>query len=185
MVFLCEGQSARGSITNCRECLRTATKQPGRLHAQGPAAQRVEPQARARHRGPHRRLALRQGHPRHRRRRGRPAYPQPAHHVFLQVLRALVDDGHLHVIETPLFRVRNKQDTIYCYSEAERDAAAAKPGGKPEITRFKRLGVKSPRASSSNSSAGKCARARWNPRRGLTAGKSSPSTRAGTWPGQK
>jgi len=49
------------------------------------------------------------------------------------------------VLETPLFRVRNKQETIYCYSEAERDAAATKLGGKPEITRFKGLGEISPK----------------------------------------
>ena len=55
-------------------------------------------------------------------------------------------DGHFYVLETPLFRVRNgksgshQQETIYCYSEAERGAASAKLGGKPEITRFKGLG---------------------------------------------
>jgi len=48
------------------------------------------------------------------------------------------------VLETPLFRVRNKEQTIYCYSEAERDAAAAKLGKNPEITRFKGLGEISP-----------------------------------------
>jgi DNA gyrase/topoisomerase IV subunit B len=48
-------------------------------------------------------------------------------------------------LETPLFRVRNKQETIYCYSEAERDAASVKLGGKPEITRFKGLGEISPK----------------------------------------
>jgi DNA gyrase/topoisomerase IV subunit B len=48
------------------------------------------------------------------------------------------------VLETPLFRVRNKQETIYCYSEAERDAAAAKLGRSAEITRFKGLGEISP-----------------------------------------
>src|SRR3954468_13309279 len=63
---------------------------------------------------------------------------------FFRFFDQLVHDGHLYVLETPLFRVRNKQETIYCYSEAERDAASAKLGGKPEITRFKGLGEISP-----------------------------------------
>src|SRR4051812_28471916 len=63
---------------------------------------------------------------------------------FYKFFEQLVHDGHLYVLETPLFRVRNKQETIYCYSEAERDAASTKLGGKPEITRFKGLGEISP-----------------------------------------
>src|SRR5687768_12039031 len=63
---------------------------------------------------------------------------------FYKFFDQLVHDGHLYVLETPLFRVRNKKETIYCYSEAERDAASAKLGGKPEITRFKGLGEISP-----------------------------------------
>src|SRR5215204_7663334 len=63
---------------------------------------------------------------------------------FFRFFEQVVHDGHLFVLETPLFRVRNKQETIYCYSEAERDAASAKLGGKPEITRFKGLGEISP-----------------------------------------
>src|SRR5215212_1664713 len=63
---------------------------------------------------------------------------------FYKFFEQVVHDGHLYVLETPLFRVRNKQETIYCYSEAERDAASAKLGGKPEITRFKGLGEISP-----------------------------------------
>ena len=63
---------------------------------------------------------------------------------FFRFFDSLVHDGHLFVLETPLFRVRNKEETIYCYSEAERDAASAKLGGKPEITRFKGLGEISP-----------------------------------------
>lgn len=63
---------------------------------------------------------------------------------FFKFFEPLVHDGHLYVLETPLFRVRNKQETIYCYSQAERDAASAKLGGKPEITRFKGLGEISP-----------------------------------------
>jgi topoisomerase-4 subunit B len=50
----------------------------------------------------------------------------------------------LFVLETPLFRVRNKKETIYCYSEEEKQAAIDKLGNKPEITRFKGLGEISP-----------------------------------------
>lgn len=63
---------------------------------------------------------------------------------FLQFFPDLVKSGHLYILETPLFRVRNKNETIYCYSEEERRAAVAKLGGKPEITRFKGLGEISP-----------------------------------------
>jgi topoisomerase IV subunit B len=64
---------------------------------------------------------------------------------FFKFFEQVVHDGHLFVLETPLFRVRNKQETIYCYSEAERDAASAKLGKSCEITRFKGLGEISPR----------------------------------------
>jgi topoisomerase-4 subunit B len=63
---------------------------------------------------------------------------------FLQFFPDLVKNGHLYILETPLFRVRNKKETIYCYSEDERIAAMAKLGVKPEITRFKGLGEISP-----------------------------------------
>jgi topoisomerase-4 subunit B len=63
---------------------------------------------------------------------------------FLQFFPDLVKHNHVHVLETPLFRVRNKQETIYCYSEEERIAAVKKLGSKPEITRFKGLGEISP-----------------------------------------
>jgi topoisomerase IV subunit B len=63
---------------------------------------------------------------------------------FYKFFEQLVHDGHLFVLETPLFRVRNKEKTIYCYSEAERDAAAAQLGRNPEITRFKGLGEINP-----------------------------------------
>jgi topoisomerase-4 subunit B len=63
---------------------------------------------------------------------------------FLQFFPDLVKNGHVHVLETPLFRVRNKQETIYCYDENEKQAAIKKLGGKPEITRFKGLGEISP-----------------------------------------
>ncbi|MGG7661329.1 DNA topoisomerase IV subunit B [Dyadobacter sp. BHUBP1] len=63
---------------------------------------------------------------------------------FLQFFPDLVRNGHLFVLETPLFRVRNKKETIYCYSEEEKQAAIEKLGSKPEITRFKGLGEISP-----------------------------------------
>ena len=63
---------------------------------------------------------------------------------FMKFFEQVVHDGHLYVLETPLFRVRNKHETIYCYSEAERDTASAKLGKSCEITRFKGLGEISP-----------------------------------------
>ncbi len=63
---------------------------------------------------------------------------------FLQFFPDLVKRGHVYILETPLFRVRNKQETIYCYDDVERQAAVIKLGGKPEITRFKGLGEISP-----------------------------------------
>nr|HPM31809.1 DNA topoisomerase IV subunit B [Chryseolinea sp.] len=63
---------------------------------------------------------------------------------FLQFFPDLVKAGHVFILDTPLFRVRNKKETIYCYSDEERLAAIAKIGAKPEITRFKGLGEISP-----------------------------------------
>ena len=63
---------------------------------------------------------------------------------FLQFFPDLVKNGHVYILETPLFRVRNKKDTLYCYSEKEKNAAINNLGGKPEITRFKGLGEISP-----------------------------------------
>lgn len=63
---------------------------------------------------------------------------------FLQFFPDLVKNGHVYILQTPLFRVRNKKETIYCYSELERRAAISKLGSKPEITRFKGLGEISP-----------------------------------------
>ena len=63
---------------------------------------------------------------------------------FYRFFDQLVHDGHLYVLETPLFRVRNKEKTIYCYSEAERDKASAELGKTCEITRFKGLGEINP-----------------------------------------
>lgn len=63
---------------------------------------------------------------------------------FLQFFPDLVKNGHVYILQTPLFRVRNKKETAYCYSDEERKAAIAKLGPKPEITRFKGLGEISP-----------------------------------------
>jgi topoisomerase-4 subunit B len=63
---------------------------------------------------------------------------------FLQFFPDLVKKGHVYILQTPLFRVRNKKETIYCYSDDERQKAIQKLGTKPEITRFKGLGEISP-----------------------------------------
>ncbi len=63
---------------------------------------------------------------------------------FLQFFPELVREGHLYILETPLFRVRNKKETIYCYNELERREAIKKIGNSAEITRFKGLGEISP-----------------------------------------
>jgi topoisomerase-4 subunit B len=63
---------------------------------------------------------------------------------FLQFFPDLVKNGHLYILQTPLFRIRNKKETAYCYSELDRQQAMIKLGPKPEITRFKGLGEISP-----------------------------------------
>jgi len=63
---------------------------------------------------------------------------------FLQFFPEVIKEGHLYILETPLFRVRNKKETIYCYSDEERVKAIEKLKPKPEITRFKGLGEISP-----------------------------------------
>ena len=63
---------------------------------------------------------------------------------FLQFFPELIKENHLYILQTPLFRVRNKKETIYCYSEEEKREAINKLTGKPEITRFKGLGEISP-----------------------------------------
>jgi topoisomerase-4 subunit B len=63
---------------------------------------------------------------------------------FLQFFPELIKENHLYILQTPLFRVRNKKETYYCYSQEEKNAAIAKLTGKPEITRFKGLGEISP-----------------------------------------
>ena len=63
---------------------------------------------------------------------------------FLQFFPELIKENHLYILQTPLFRVRNKKETHYCYSQDEKNEAIAKLTGKPEITRFKGLGEISP-----------------------------------------
>ncbi|MDR1416909.1 MAG: type IIA DNA topoisomerase subunit B, partial [Prevotellaceae bacterium] len=63
---------------------------------------------------------------------------------FLQFFPDLIRQNHLYILQTPLFRVRNKKETIYCYNEEEKNKAIKKLGAKPEITRFKGLGEISP-----------------------------------------
>lgn len=63
---------------------------------------------------------------------------------FLQFFPELIREGHLYILQTPLFRVRNKKETRYCYDEAEREGAMTDLGRNPEITRFKGLGEISP-----------------------------------------
>lgn len=63
---------------------------------------------------------------------------------FLQFFPEVIKEGHLYILETPLFRVRDKKDTHYCYSEQEKQTAMKKLRGKPEVTRFKGLGEISP-----------------------------------------
>ena len=63
---------------------------------------------------------------------------------FLQFFPDLVRNGHVYILETPLFRVRNKKETRYCYSDEDKRTAISKLGGSPEITRFKGLGEISP-----------------------------------------
>ncbi|MDR0830760.1 MAG: type IIA DNA topoisomerase subunit B [Prevotellaceae bacterium] len=63
---------------------------------------------------------------------------------FLQFFPDLIKKGHVYILQTPLFRVRNKKDTFYCYSEEEREEAIKKLGANPEITRFKGLGEINP-----------------------------------------
>lgn len=64
---------------------------------------------------------------------------------FLQFFPEVIKEGHLYILETPLFRVRDKKETFYCYSEIEKQEAIKKLRGKPEITRFKGLGEISPK----------------------------------------
>src|SRR4029077_9599537 len=63
---------------------------------------------------------------------------------FLQFFPELITNGHVFILETPLFKVRNKRETIYCYSEQEKQAAQAKLGATGEVTRFKGLGEINP-----------------------------------------
>ena len=71
-------------------------------------------------------------------------YKITINYIFLQFFPELIKEGHLYILQTPLFRVRNKKETIYCYSDQERLSAIEKLKPKPEITRFKGLGEISP-----------------------------------------
>ena len=62
----------------------------------------------------------------------------------MQFFPELIKEGHLYILQTPLFRVRDKRKTFYCYNETERKEAIEQLSGKPEITRFKGLGEISP-----------------------------------------
>ena len=64
---------------------------------------------------------------------------------FLTYFEELVTSGHLYILETPLFRVRNKRQTLYCYDQRERERAESRLKGSVEITRFKGLGEISPK----------------------------------------
>ena len=63
---------------------------------------------------------------------------------FIQFFPELIKRGHLYILETPLFRVRNKKETIYCYSAQDMENSKDKLGANPEVTRFKGLGEISP-----------------------------------------
>ncbi len=63
---------------------------------------------------------------------------------FLKFFPEVIKQGHLYILQTPLFRVRNKKETLYCYTENEKERAKKKISGSPEITRFKGLGEISP-----------------------------------------
>ena len=63
---------------------------------------------------------------------------------FLQFFPELIREGHLYILQTPLFRVRNKKETVYCYDQVEKNNAMTRLSGKLEITRFKGLGEISP-----------------------------------------
>ena len=65
-------------------------------------------------------------------------------HKEMLIIILYEEENHLYILQTPLFRVRNKKETIYCYSDEERQHAINKLTGKPEITRFKGLGEISP-----------------------------------------
>ena len=94
---------------------------------------------------------------------------------FLRFFEDLVVHGHVYILETPLFRVRNKKQTIYCYSEEERDQALEKVS-TPEVTRFKGL-VKYHLRNSANSSMRICAWCRSTP----PVSVKSPSPSSSIW----
>ncbi|MEQ2007978.1 MAG: toprim domain-containing protein [Limisphaerales bacterium] len=153
MVFICEGQSASGSITSCRDVETQAV-----FTLKGKPLNVWDLKRDVMYRNDEMYNLMRaldvEDNPNHLRYEkvilATDADVDGLHirnlmiTYFFKFFEALVHDGHVHVLETPLFRVRNKHETIYCYSEAERDTAAAKLGKSAEITRFKGLGEISP-----------------------------------------
>ncbi len=160
-IFITEGLSATGTITKnprCRNASRVLfagkTAEHLRQNAEsGLRKRRVQSAAsRAQHRRRHRRASLQQSHHRHRCRCGRHAHPPADDHLPAPILPRLDQKGHVFILQTPLFRVRNKKtsrkrkkgeagnETYYCYSDEERIAAINKLGANAEITRFKGLG---------------------------------------------
>lgn len=153
MVFICEGQSASGSITSCREVETQAV-----FTLKGKPLNVWDLKRDVMYRNDEMYNLMRaldvEDNPNHLRYEkvilATDADVDGLHirnlmiTYFFKFFEALVHDGHVHVLETPLFRVRNKHETIYCYSEAERDTAATKLGKSAEITRFKGLGEISP-----------------------------------------
>ncbi len=153
MVFICEGQSASGSITSCRDVETQAV-----FTLKGKPLNVWDLKRDVMYRNDEMYNLMRaldvEDNPNHLRYEkvilATDADVDGLHirnlmiTYFFKFFEPLVHDGHVHVLETPLFRVRNKHETIYCYSEAERDTAAAKLGKSAEITRFKGLGEISP-----------------------------------------
>ena len=153
MVFICEGQSASGSITSCRDVETQAV-----FTLKGKPLNVWDLKRDVMYRNDEMYNLMRaldvEDNPNHLRYEkvilATDADVDGLHirnlmiTYFFKFFEALVHDGHVHVLETPLFRVRNKHETIYCYSEAERDTAATKLGKSAEITRFKGLGEISP-----------------------------------------
>ncbi len=163
-IFITEGDSAGGSIEKVRN-----VENPGGVQTARKATQRIRrpprknftparilsAPSRAEHRGRYRRTAIQQGNHSHRCRRRRHAHTPADAHILLAVLPRPHQEGHVYVLQTPLFRVRNKRrpsapgepakenapdDTVYCYTDDERVAAIRRFGENAEITRFKGIG---------------------------------------------
>ena len=152
----------RGAVRRRIDRELSRRQHAGHLHAQGQASERVRPQEgcplqerrnlqpdeEPGYRGEHRQPAVQPRDPGHRCRCRRPAHPQPHDHLLPAFLQSLVERGHLKILETPLFRVRNKKETIYCYSEEERDVAMKKLGRGIRSDSIQRIWARSPRRNS-------------------------------------